>query len=290
MASHFERELPSMPESGEKQSEHSWPNPKSPHGLSTSQKNWARQIAELVAIYSSPIILASSKDKSVYHNASGFLLKPTPAGKTLLVTNSHVMEDGFRAIEKASGGALFTFGGVTFRPDVIDENGAHSIDLAIIDVTRIDFVKAAPGYWESSAAKLHVWAATEWPTSAPRKGDATATVGWPIDFRVHEDGHTEFAAFPMLGHFVDDVGRTSFTIPFDQEGMIAGDFDPANDVITKRPLYGFSGSPVFAMHREGLNPLVLIGIVRRYGENFDILHCTRADIIRGDGTVDATGD
>jgi hypothetical protein len=66
---------------------------------------------------------------------------------------------------------------------------------------------------------------------------------------------------------------------------VSTDFDPANRVVLETALEGMSGSPVFALHRDGVVPIQLIGIVRAYGEGLDVLYCTRADLISTGGSI-----
>jgi hypothetical protein len=47
----------------------------------------------------------------------------------------------------------------------------------------------------------------------------------------------------------------------------------------------YCGSPVFVFHRGPILTLQLIGVLRTYGAGFDILYCTRADIVGGDGKI-----
>jgi hypothetical protein len=238
----------------------------------------------MAAMYSSPVILASV-DRSIIRNGSGFLFKP--GARTFLVTNSHVM-DGYREIRSSQGAAVFTFGGLSFEPNIIDEATDENIDLVTIDVEGMEFVQRAPGYWDSTASELQTYAPSSWPLPAAKKGEATVVVGWPGKFRsLESDRHLEFAAFPMIGQFVDEVNDKWFATPFDRDQMISNDFDPSNPVVHETAMGGISGSPVFALHR-GLEALQLVGIVRAYGENWDILFCARADLVGLDGQIAAT--
>jgi hypothetical protein len=95
----------------------------------------------------------------------------------------------------------------------------------------------------------------------------------------------EFAAFPMIGQFVDFVGDHWFSIPFDRDEIISTDFDPGNPVALRTTLGGMSGSPVFALHRPGIVPIQLIGVIRAYGEGLDVLYCARVDLIAKNGII-----
>jgi hypothetical protein len=193
---------------------------------------------------------------------------------------------GYRALREKFGSAKFVFGGVTFDPEVIAEVPDERVDLATIRVDGLQFQQTTPGYWASAAATLQTYSPGTWPLDPPAQREATVTVGWPVKFRKFEvERKIEFAAFPMLGSFVDGVNATGFVIPFEREYFISSDFDPTNPAIFEKTLGGMSGAPVFALHRQGIEPLQLIGIVRAYGEAFDALYCARADLIQPDGSV-----
>jgi len=50
---------------------------------------------------------------------------------------------------------------------------------------------------------------------------------------------------------------------------------------TKRPFGGFSGAGIYQMRLAA----DLVGIVIGYWPNFDLMHCTRSDVIRANGTI-----
>lgn len=237
----------------------------------------------MAVMYSSPIILTRPNDQSIYQNATGFLFRP--GERTFLVTNAHVLDNGYFPMKKAYPDSVFVYGNRVLEPKIISKDSDDNVDLAVIDVDGIEFDKEAPGYWGSSAAKLSTYVPHSWPLEAPKTGEATVTVGWPAKYRVHESAKVEFSAFPMLGQFVDAVTNSWFTIPFDREQWIASNFDPSNKVVSETALGGMSGSPVFALHRKSIHPLQLVGVVRTYGEGLDILYCTRADLIKPDGSI-----
>lgn len=264
----------------------SWTMPPSPFGLTARQKDFAREITRLAGLYTSPIILRRrSEPSSVYQNASGFLLKP--GAQTFLITNAHVM-NAYRELREQYEDIAFIFGGRDFEPLIVDEDPDDVVDLVVIDVSEMDFVQRAPGYWDTPVASLMTYSPSSWPLDGPARGEATLTVGCPRKFRKHEEnGSVEFAAFPMLGQFVDTVTDRWFAIPFNREEWISSDFDPENMVIYETMLGGMSGSPVFALHRAGVHPLQLIGVVRTYGEGLDVLYCTRVDLISDTGRIGA---
>jgi hypothetical protein len=63
------------------------------------------------------------------------------------------------------------------------------------------------------------------------------------------------------------------------------DFEPDKPALLETAFGGMSGAPVHSLHRGGVAPLQLIGIIRTYGAGLDVLYCTRADIISADGTI-----
>lgn len=260
-----------------------WPVPKSWYGVTTRQRDFGRSVLDMAAIYSSPVILTRSSDHSVYQNASGFLLKL--GDRTFLVTNAHVLDDGYLPMKFKYEDAVFIFADRAFVPRVIDKNSDENIDLAVIDVTGIEFEKSALGYWGSAAALLSTYAPPIWPLPGPQPGESTVIVGWPGHYRERQsDGSMEFAAFPMLGNAVDAVTELWFSVALDRDQMISSSFDPGNPVVAEKDFGGMSGCPVFAL-RNGVNPLQLIGVVRTYGTGFDLLYCTRVDLIRTDGSI-----
>ncbi len=251
--------------------------------LLPDQKDWSRKIEQLAGLYCDPVILTSPKDASVYQNGSGFLFKP--GNRTFLVTNAHVLIEGYEKILATTRLAEFRFGDVTFAPKVIAINAEANIDIAVIDVDDIKFAEREPGYWGSNVGSLNAFIPLTWPSAAPEHGEKIVSVGWPAKFRAHESDGVEFAAFPFLGHQIDHVDRAWFSIPFERTEWTSTDFDEKNPALLETAFGGMSGAPVFSLHRGGVVPLQLIGIVRTYGEGLDILYCTRADIIRTDGTL-----
>lgn len=237
----------------------------------------------MAALYIDPVIMTSPADPDLYTCGTGFLFRP--GDRTFLVTNAHVINDGHIATLEEYGVAEFRFGERTFTPKIVAIDPDPHVDLAVIDVDGIEFEKRDPGYWGSTVGSLTAYVPPAWPLASPTVGEATLCVGWPKKFRKHEEHGTEFAAFPMLGLRIGDVTERGLLIPFDRTEMISSDFDPANQIVNETELGGISGSPVFALHRDGVMPLQLVGVVRRYGEAFDVLLCTRADLIRADGSI-----
>jgi hypothetical protein len=262
-------------------SEEHWPKPQSWTGLTTNQRDFGQAVARTACLYSSAVILRT-RDGSILHNASGFLLML--GDRTYLVTNHHVLKR-YREIAQTRGDATFTFGGKIFEPEVVDE-ASDDRDVVTIDVTGEKFDQTVPGYWKDAVTMLQAYAPHSWPLAGPTSGEATVTVGWPGKHRASDaKGKLEFAAFPMVGQFVGDVTERGFAIPFDREFWISSDYDPKNSVVFETQFGGISGSPVFALHRPHIFPLQLIGVVREYGPLLDALLCTRADLIKMDGAI-----
>lgn len=264
-----------------------WPMAKSWYGLSSKQRDYGHEVSRLATMYSSPIIMSAESDPPVLHNASGFLLDL--GGHTFLITNSHVTQ-WYRDLCADHGHVEFQFGGAGFKPNVISECLADDVDLAVIDVSDIAFHRRERGYWHSSADFLEPYHPASWPIAPASKGESTVTVGWPAKYRKEvAERHLEFAAFPMLGPFVDEVKDKWFSLPFNRQDWVGSDWDPNNPVIFETALGGMSGAPVFALHRRTVQPVQLIGIVRTYGEGLDVLYCTRADLIAADGSIRLPG-
>lgn len=261
-----------------------WPTPRSAYGVTARQRDFGAALQQMAVMYSSPIILTRPNDSSVYHNGTGFLFKP--GERTFLITNAHVLDKGYFPLRESYPDLVMIFANRAIEVRIIAKNSDDGIDLAVIDVDGIKFDKEAPGYWGSSAAKLTTYAPMSWPLAPAKRGESTAVVGWPGKLRIHENSSTEFAAFPIMGAYIDAVEDTLFTIQFKRDEMIASDFDPDNKgPVSETCFGGMSGTPVFALHRPGINPLQLIGILRDYGSLLDGLYCTRADLIRADGTL-----
>jgi hypothetical protein len=179
------------------------------------------------------------------------------------------------------------FGNREITPRLVAKNSDEDVDLAVMDVDGIEFEKESPGYWEGSgASRLTVYAPQAWPLAGPRDGEGTVAVGWPGKFRVHQRDSTEYAAFPLLGQMISNVSARWFTLQIERDQIISSDFDPDNKgPVQETEFGGMSGTPVFALHRGGINPLELVGVVRDYGDLLDGLYCTRADLIQADGTI-----
>lgn len=238
----------------------------------------------MASMYSSPIIMSVAGDSPVMRSATGFLLRIDT--HTFLITNSHVMQC-YRDMMRDRGSVKFKFGGTEFVPIVVDEKiDDDRIDLAVINASDLTFERHNPGYWRSASSYLEPYAPRSWPMAPPKKGEATAVVGWPGKFRTQPaTNETEFAAFPLIGHFIDAVDESRFLLPFNRDEMVGSDWDPDNPAVFEKALGGMSGTPVFALHREGVQPLQLVGIVHAYGEGLDVLYCTRADLVQPDGTI-----
>jgi len=149
----------------------------------------------------------------------------------------------------------------------------------------MEFAEREPGYCGSNVGSLNTFAPSSWPAARPDHGDKIVSVGWPAKFRAHEEDGVEFAAFPFLGHAVDFVASGWFSVPFDRTEWTTADFEPDNPALLETAFGGMSGAPVFSLHRGGVAPLQLIGVVRTYGAGLDVLYCTRADILNADGTI-----
>ncbi len=263
-----------------------WSKPKSWHGLTYDQKDFGGQIVRLAGLYTSAIIIASKSNDTVFNSASGFLLNT--GAKTLLITNAHVL-DFFLNLRQTNSDVVFVYCGEEIEPKIVDCERSEEIDLAILDVTGVTFQGEENGYWDSEFAKTQTYKPANWPHDPPRTGEYCVVVGWPAKYRSRDSSReVEFAAFPFLGVSVDNVSESWFTIPFSREDYISSDFDPSNQAVFETALEGMSGCPVFVMHRSKLIPIELIGIVRSYGETFDILYCTRSDIIMRDGSIRRT--
>jgi hypothetical protein len=268
-----------------------WPTPRSWFGLTTRQRDFMDQAKQLAAFYSSAIQMFTSSDPREFHSASGFLLRLH--GRVFLITNAHVIAC-YDEMKRRRTDTVFRFHSTDFEPRVISKRAEDDIDLCTIDVTDVEFDSENDSYWQSSAGELQVYTPSTWPLAAVRDGEALVTIGWPADHRVWEGArHLEFGAFPIAGPFVRGVERSYFIVPFDRAESISTSFDPANeaanDALLETALGGMSGAPVFAMHRGGVLPLELVGIVRTYGCGLDILYCTKADLIRTDGSIECPG-
>jgi hypothetical protein len=265
------------------ENQNNWPMPKSWHGMTTAQRDYGRQIIQLAGLYSSAVIIGDRTDPESLTTASGFLIGFDE--RVFLVTNSHVMQ-AYRETLGKWPNARFQFFDTVFEPNIVDEDRSERVDLAVLDVSGIDFTPKTESYWKSSASELQILCPQKWPTAPPKPGESTVSVGWPGKMRSENNGDLEMAAFPMLGQFVGDLQQTSFTITFDREFWIDTDFSPDNPILQETELGGISGSPVFAMHR-GVAQIELVGIVKGYGELYDTLYCARADLIGRDGKIES---
>jgi len=251
--------------------------------MTTVQRDFGLQIIQLAGLYSSAVIIGDRTEPRSLRTASGFLLGFDE--RVFLVTNAHVMQ-GYREVKDRWPNARFQFFDTILEPNVVDEDSAERVDIAVLDVTGIDFESKTDSYWKSSASALEVLRPHTWPSAPPKAGESTISVGWPAKMRSANDGAIEMAAFPLLGQFVGDLQQTSFTISFDREEWIGTDYSLNNPVLQETELGGISGAPVFALHRGGLFPLQLIGVVKEYGSLSDTLFCARADLITRDGTIE----
>ena len=231
--------------------------------------------------YTNPVII-KHRGGDILNTATGFLVDFDDA--RYLVTNAHVL-DRFDELGGSGVSPMLVFGGIELDPGAITKAPAERVDLAVLNVSGLAFDQAVPGPQSAVPAKLQAYRPTSWPPSAPILGEGILTVGYlGIHRSTKADGTPQFAAFPMLGLLIGGVADTAFAIPLDRDRWIASDYDPTNRVIDETNFGGLSGSPVFALPRTGAD-LELIGIVRG-DSTLDVLYCTRADLLKRDGTID----
>lgn len=185
------------------------------------------------------------------------------------VTNQHVVE-AFRQIRRSRPNFHCQLDSLAFdfEQRLIDQN--KRLDLATLDVSEAELhqIGAVP-YYPSS-----------WPVEPPIVGELTTIVGYPGQLRYADSPEQLCVPHIGLNIPITSISDTDISFHFEREYWQT-DIDTL-DPSTLNDFGGMSGSGVFAMR---IAP-AFVGVLYEYGENFDLLKCSRTEFITQEGMID----
>jgi hypothetical protein len=192
--------------------------------------------------------------------------------KFMGVTCQHVLE-GYRSKVGDCKTLVFQMGMLEINPltYLIDESETY--DLALFDLT--DFVGKVDNLNESNFA--------EFPDSSKDVSidDIICFAGFPGVWRKQLSlGKLQFYSFSHGACGVNSVGEGYFYTRVEIEECLT----KINNGIVLGSLAGMSGGPVFAWRRNGILRAELVGFIKEYGENFDLMYIQSANVLSQDGT------
>lgn len=230
------------------------------------------KFGQLCTYYVRPILFGELPLKTLDPILKGATVTFINTGeKAFGITNFHVYK---KYLELKNANTLFKCQINTLTIDlesrIIDFNADSSVDIITFDMTNDEFKKinVIPLFHKS------------WPVKY--KEDETEPVfilGFPLHLRKIENLQHIIASFGTFMVTIASITDKRLNMVFDRDNWITCFDDKPVDISNIR---GFSGSGVFRM-----NNIVpeLLGIVSDHAEGFDILFCTRSDLISKDGQI-----
>ncbi|MDB5072642.1 MAG: hypothetical protein JWM87_3753 [Candidatus Eremiobacteraeota bacterium] len=224
--------------------------------------------------------------------------------RRLVVLNEHVIRQIRRAVAKntTKGTVRVQIGStpVDIESLLLGTNAAS--DLAILDATnltlergeRLDLVNTmtfGATCKPEGFVPLQYHQPSPWPAPDIAADDVVMLGGFPEMMRRRAGVDVTHGTWSMAGIAITGEGFDEFRIRFDRSGW-ENEFGPSNDPqLLSRELSGLSGSPVFVDRgAEGTLNSPLVGFVKAYQKDDDLLVITSATNIRSDGTLKARPD
>jgi len=191
-------------------------------------------------------------------------------GLFLAVTCEHVISS-FEGFRDANPAAVFGVHRTQIDVDSCIRARSRSLDLVTLDVTP--YVQA--GLLEDSSFHRP----PVWPPSPVSEKDVIAVAGFPGIWRKHKDiGHFQFFTFSSGAGEVTSVREDYLYTRFRLDDCIIA----ARDGLVASDLGGLSGGPVWAWRPLHLE---LVGFVKEYQPDYDLLYVRRALVVSRDGTL-----
>jgi hypothetical protein len=222
-------------------------------------------------------------DQDPFRSASGALIYFR--GVPFLLTSWHVLET-YRTFSRERQ-TQFYFADCAIDPvaRLFMEN--DEVDLAVIDASNLHIRRDRARLLGVPDVQPH--RPSQWPPPPPQAGDNVFFAGWPEVGRTIDIANMEatFQPYGYVGATVRDVTRHIFTVEFERDQFRGVTGLETRAQLEERQLSGLSGTPIFR-DTSGTGGLVpeLIGFVKEYSENWDLMIATSALNVRADGRVE----
>lgn len=184
------------------------------------------------------------------------------------ITNYHVLKH-FREMKALRAKVHCQLDEMIFNPDerLIDED--ISLDIATVHISESEIASIGA----TAFSPVH------WPPSEPSIGEFAVSVGYPGWLRYLDSPLQIAVTYIGVASPITSVDDARIELEFSRQYWITevGSIDPS----TIKNFGGFSGSGLFVMRLAA----ELVGIVFGYWPTYDLLHCTRTDLIEADGTI-----
>jgi hypothetical protein len=222
-------------------------------------------------------------DPDSFRSASGALIYL--GGIPFIVTNSHVIE-AYRTFS-AQRETQFFFADCAIDPIPRLYAESRELDLAVVIAAKLR-VRSDRGRL-AGVPDVQPYIPARWPPAPPQAGDAVFFAGWPEVGRSVDVAKREatFQPYGYVGATIQDVMPGKFTIQFDRERFVGISGTETPGQLQERKLSGLSGSPIFrdTSNSGGLAP-ELVGFVKEYSKNWDLIIATSALNLRADGRLE----
>jgi hypothetical protein len=240
-------------------------------------QNFSNPLFEALAGYPTkfahPVYLGESPhDSEVAALASGIGVFIRLGSRLVGVTCQHVLAS-FREKRKGNDRAIFAFGQLVIDAESLVLDESEKLDLVTFDLTGLS------GRLSDQGRSVEP---TQWPPGEISEGEAVAFAGFPGEWREQPArGEMEFHSFASGASPIRSVHPTYFYTQLEMDSAIrAGVGRP-----DLGPLGGLSGAPVFAWQRGALLTAELVGFVKEYLKEYDLLYIRRSTCIAPDGTL-----
>jgi|GEM_PF-4337064 len=259
-------------------------------------------------LWSLPLRFAEPITIGVHHNEVGFerawMRSATVTALDLggcrrIVMNQHVLKLYRDAVAaNSTGGAVRVQIGSTpidLKSVLLDENEAS--DLAVLDATDLDLrrdempdmvnaLMLGTGWIDDAYVPLQFHTPSPWPATDIKSDDAILLGGYPEFLRERNGMDVTHASWSMAGIPITGEGFDEFRVRFDRSRW-QNQFGKSDEpLLLTKQLSGLSGSPVFVERlAEGGWICSLVGFVKAYDPDGDLLIVTSATNIRSDGSL-----
>lgn len=231
------------------------------------------QLSRYPVRFAHPVFLGESPHSSYRAElASGTGVLIRLAQSLIGVTCEHVLAD-FRRRRKLNPRTIFSFGRLPIDAEgrLIDED--TTVDLATFDLTELS------GDLDDQGRTVEP---RTWPPGDFADDDVIAFAGFPGRWREQPgQGGLTFYSFSSGASPVTSVGPAHLYTRIEIDKVLRAGVGRLN----LGPLGGLSGGPVFVWRRGLIATAELIGFIKEYQENLDLLLIRRATCIAADGTL-----
>ena len=194
------------------------------------------------------------------------------------ITCHHVLEK-YRLMQQGCVRSDFHIGSLSVDPMQISICENPQLDLAVLSLDGLDLGEML----RDAPIGAACFAPAEWPPNPLDLPTSVCLGGYPGRYRrALDDADLLFGSFSVAATPVVAVHPGYFVVQFGRERWVASDWDPSAGP-DLHDLGGMSGGPVFVerpLHFE------LVGIIKEFSQDYDLLYATRADLIRPDGSIE----